>query len=414
MNTQIEGFPYDSQRQKFSLHPFRTNSLQCKKIFKYVKEVLLLAILKVAIVTNTDLNAGFGVENWIRTVSEYFSRHVQITIINRNKECHNVNYVLELQNSGINVIGLEFDLRFPKRTAKYIILTFRSLFAVDVIYFVKMNCLLGIIVSFVNFLKNIPIIIGHHIPDYGSSKKLSQKLFNFLMGNGGRKIWERFPFHHVLTSEEANKVDLKGRTVYQIPNGITQKLTIPPQKYSIFTVMYAGRLDYQKGADKLEELVKLLDKDLGSYRFIIIGSGILSNSIRLLSLKYEAVSYRGFVSESEREEIMHRSHVLIFPSIKETFGLVPLEAMAHGTPAISMDINGPRDYISDGDDGFLVNSLEEMEQQVKIVFNMFKCGTYDNLAEKARLKSIDFDWNIILPNLLKMFDEVLHNSYKFL
>jgi glycosyltransferase involved in cell wall biosynthesis len=49
------------------------------------------------------------------------------------------------------------------------------------------------------------------------------------------------------------------------------------------------------------------------------------------------------------------SDIVCVPSIGETFGLVYLEAMASGKIAIASNTGGPREFIKNGKNGFLVS-----------------------------------------------------------
>jgi glycosyltransferase involved in cell wall biosynthesis len=53
-------------------------------------------------------------------------------------------------------------------------------------------------------------------------------------------------------------------------------------------------------------------------------------------------------------EEISRHDVMVFPSLFEGFGLVILEAMSQGLPVISTPNTAAPDFISDGEDGFIV------------------------------------------------------------
>ena len=64
-----------------------------------------------------------------------------------------------------------------------------------------------------------------------------------------------------------------------------------------------------------------------------------------------------FETESSQErlrELYRRCRALVFPSLNEDFGMVPLEAMACGAPVIAVDSGGPRETVLPGKTGWLV------------------------------------------------------------
>jgi len=44
----------------------------------------------------------------------------------------------------------------------------------------------------------------------------------------------------------------------------------------------------------------------------------------------------------------------VFPSLNEDWGIVPLEAMAHGKPVLAVNSGGPTESVVDGETGFLL------------------------------------------------------------
>ena len=52
--------------------------------------------------------------------------------------------------------------------------------------------------------------------------------------------------------------------------------------------------------------------------------------------------------------IFERTTVLAFPSLwPETLGIVGLEAMANGAPVVASDVGGVREWLVDGESGYL-------------------------------------------------------------
>jgi glycosyltransferase involved in cell wall biosynthesis len=53
-------------------------------------------------------------------------------------------------------------------------------------------------------------------------------------------------------------------------------------------------------------------------------------------------------------EFLESIDLLVLPSVKESFGLVLIEAMAHGKPVLSTRCHGPASIVIDGETGYLV------------------------------------------------------------
>ncbi|EKE12338.1 MAG: glycosyl transferase, group 1 [uncultured bacterium] len=75
----------------------------------------------------------------------------------------------------------------------------------------------------------------------------------------------------------------------------------------------------------------------------------------------------GEVSEKEKWELMKHAKAFIFPSEAEDFGIIPVEAMAVGTPVIALAQGGPLETIIDGKTGVLFKdrTVESLISAVK-------------------------------------------------
>jgi alpha-1,3/alpha-1,6-mannosyltransferase len=71
-----------------------------------------------------------------------------------------------------------------------------------------------------------------------------------------------------------------------------------------------------------------------------------------LGLK-EHVEFRTSVSNSMKLELLRKAHAVLYTPDREHFGIVPVEAMACGTPVIAVSSGGPLESIADGETGFL-------------------------------------------------------------
>ena len=82
-------------------------------------------------------------------------------------------------------------------------------------------------------------------------------------------------------------------------------------------------------------------------RLALVGGGPALEQVRAFYAGTGAV-FTGFMDGDELVSAIASADALVFPSTNETFGLVPLEAMACGLPAIAPLAGGLVDTLRDG------------------------------------------------------------------
>ena len=104
---------------------------------------------------------------------------------------------------------------------------------------------------------------------------------------------------------------------------------------------------------------------------------------------------------------MHNHDLLVFPSLFEGFGLVILEAMAQGTPAITTEHTCGPDIIENGTDGFIVPicSAEAIAEKIDILATDRDRLTAMKIA--ARRKAELNPWKVYRHRLVEMAREVM-------
>lgn len=125
-------------------------------------------------------------------------------------------------------------------------------------------------------------------------------------------------------------------------------------------LVWIGRMMDWKALDIAFEALTRLEAGVEA-RLDVIGQGpeqesleAAASALGLTGGDDPTVRFLGWKDQPACAEVLHRSHLLVLPSLYESGGAVILEAMAAGVPSIATDWGGPRDYIEDGVTGVLV------------------------------------------------------------
>jgi glycosyltransferase involved in cell wall biosynthesis len=139
-------------------------------------------------------------------------------------------------------------------------------------------------------------------------------------------------------------------------------------------LLYAGRIDDRKGIRQAIEAVAQLN---GGARLDIVGGGDEDHRTELEELAMtlglrDRVTFSGGVPQEELSGRYAAADALLFPVVwPEPWGLVPLEAMACGTPVIATGTGGSAEYLRDesncllaepGDAGAIASAIRRLEE----------------------------------------------------
>ena len=125
-------------------------------------------------------------------------------------------------------------------------------------------------------------------------------------------------------------------------------------------VIAVGRLDYQKGFDRLIQAWEFIQKtgQYNDWHLDIFGQGEWHNMLQdmITSRGLEKTAYINKPTNNIGYEYA-RSSLIVMTSNYEGFGMVLVEAMACGVPAVAFDCKcGPKDIIEHGKNGLLVKN----------------------------------------------------------
>lgn len=168
-------------------------------------------------------------------------------------------------------------------------------------------------------------------------------------------------FHRLIVATQFMKDELLRNRFH--PNQIEIRPPVPPGLYaswgSTFSdrnyIIYAGQIIRGKGVDVLLESLARIHTP---FQCFIFGDGDYREFCEKLSRRLglaDRVFFKGFVSADEIAIFYREASVLVVSSVwPEPFGAVGLEAMRFGLPVVAFDAGGIREWLTDGQNGFLV------------------------------------------------------------
>ena len=155
----------------------------------------------------------------------------------------------------------------------------------------------------------------------------------------------------------------------------------PEEKYFLIV----SRLASYKGIDVAIRACNELKLSLK-----IVGTG--REQEKLKALAGPTIEFLGFKSDEEIDNIYLGARALIFPTPDEDFGIVPLEANAHGVPVIAHKSGGPLETLVEGKTGVYFNNIQELEA-ILVNFDPSKFNYQDCVANARRFSQEAFKMN---------------------
>ena len=154
-------------------------------------------------------------------------------------------------------------------------------------------------------------------------------------------------------------------------------------------ILHVGRLVMEKNLDLLiNEAHSIVNKQPNA-RFLIVGKGpseeYYKNAVKMKGLE-EYFIFAGFVDNRELPDYYAAADVLAFPSKFDTQGLVVLEAMACGTPAVVPKKSAAEELVEEGKNGYTFSEPVDFREKILLAIEKKK-----EMSESARERAALYD-----------------------
>jgi glycosyltransferase involved in cell wall biosynthesis len=235
-----------------------------------------------------------------------------------------------------------------------------------------------------------------------------------------------FPFVDcfIARSEEEKSVlmdyyNIPSSRVVVVTGGINQEdwtgiAKNAPKKNDQIILVSASRISKQKNLDSSIEITRILRSQGFNILFNNFGKDDDPDYKKSLVKKIHGydLTKNFFLKEHLPEEQLNKEYekadFFIHPSNYESFGLSILEAMASGTPIVATNKGGPNEFVSNGDDGYLLDPTRP-DRYAEIIIELLKDpAKYKQLSEKAIRKANQLSWDNYAEKHLDVYEKVLY------
>ncbi|MHB1319048.1 MAG: glycosyltransferase family 4 protein, partial [Anaerolineae bacterium] len=180
-------------------------------------------------------------------------------------------------------------------------------------------------------------------------------------------------------------------------------------------VAFVGRTSLDKGAITAAEAVRSLSRrDTGDVSLVLLGPADRSFTryyARLSQADRQRIRLVGPVSEADKHAFLERSNLLVLPSRVDSFGIVLLEAWAHGKPVIGARAGGIPGVIDAGVDGLLVpwGSTQALAGAIAEILDHPEKARA--MGEAGRLKTqTRYTWPAVYERIESVYQTALRTS----
>ena len=176
-------------------------------------------------------------------------------------------------------------------------------------------------------------------------------------------------------------------------------------------VIAVGRLDYQKGFDRLIEAWKLVqqNKEYADWHLDIFGQGEWKEMLQAQIDGYglqDSVTLNHPTKEIGKEYT--DSSMLVMSSNYEGFPMVMIEAMACGLPAVSFDFKcGPKDIIRHGENGLLVKNDDIQGLAEAMMKLMGDEELRHRMSMEARKVTETYSEEVVMKQWVELFESLM-------
>lgn len=190
--------------------------------------------------------------------------------------------------------------------------------------------------------------------------------------------------------------------IYVVPNGYTPRPQ-NPERAKRRLVLVVARLFPRKG---VQNFVKAVAGIRGDFEFVVAGDGPYMQTLQAEASKRSSpVRFTGFLDKEALSALYDEATIFVFPSIRENFPMVLLEAMEAGCAIITTDAEGCSEVV--GDAGVVIPAGDVQAMHNALAALMADESRCRELSKRAQDRAQLFQWVRTAELYRRVFGRVL-------
>ena len=274
----------------------------------------------------------------------------------------------------------------------------------------------SIIINFLRLFSNKKIVLNIHGSELNNASFFSNSFKKLLLNSDLIVVPSNFYKEKI-----KNSYKIDDNKIYVYPSGgidrsIFKKIETKTLRENLniketdFVCTYISTITREKGWREIIELAVLLEHKKLNIKYLVIGNGDeefkMKNKVKSYGLE-KVFIFLDRQNQKSLNKYYSMSDVFIFPTHRESLGLVGIESLSCGTPVIASNIDATKEYIRNGINGYLFEKGDEKDLTKK-VFSFYSLNDRKSFGTEAIKTAIEYDSTVCTKLFVNKLKELCH------
>lgn len=168
------------------------------------------------------------------------------------------------------------------------------------------------------------------------------------------------------------------------------------------------------GPEFLLKALARAKKQIPEIKLTFAGEGEITDQLKALTQQLDLVhnvEFAGFIPNEKMAEFITAHHIMVMPSLQESFGVAALETSACARPVIATTVGGIPEVVEHGKTGLLISPQDEKALAEAIV----KLGSDFDLIQKMgesgrQFVSDNFQWEKNVNSMVELYERLINEK----